>query len=128
MKIKLNIMFTIVAIITFLMGLGVTLAPALMLGSFGVDATPALAHMSRALGGAVLALAIITWMARNSGPSEARNALVVGLSLFLALTAIEDIRAILTGILNPIAWIPVILEAILLVLVIIAGRSAMSES
>jgi hypothetical protein len=34
----------------------------------------------------------------------------------------------LTGILNPTAWFSVVLSAVLLLLIIIAGRSAMSES
>lgn len=59
------------------MGLGIKLAPTTMFGNFGVDANPASTHTARALGGAVLAIAIMTWMARNSDPSKARNALVV---------------------------------------------------
>ena len=120
--------FTIAAVVTFIMGLGITLAPAIMLGNFGVDANPASTHMARALGGAVLALAILTWLARSSGPSTARNAIAVGLSLFFVLEAIEDVRAMLAGILNPTAWISVALSAILVFLIIFAGRSAMSES
>ena len=120
--------FTIAAIITFIMGLGITLAPATMLGNFGADANPASTHMARALGGSVLALAIMTWLARSSGPSKARSAIAVGLSVFFVLESIEDVRAMMAGILNPTAWISVALSAILVFLVIFTGRSAIPES
>jgi hypothetical protein len=125
---RLKTLFTIVAILLFLHGLGITLAPTIILENYGVDANAASTHMARALGGALLAIAIMTWLARNSGPSTARNALVVGLSLFFVLEAVEDIRAIVAGILNPIGWISVVLSIILVILITIAGRSAMSES
>ena len=50
------------------------------------------------------------WLARNSGPSQARNALVLGHFLFFVLDAIEDVRANLAGTLPPTKrWISVVL-------------------
>jgi hypothetical protein len=61
----------------------------------GLDANPASIHFARAVGGALLGVAIMTWLARNSGPSQARNALVAGLTLFFLLEVVEYVRAMM---------------------------------
>jgi hypothetical protein len=128
MKIKLSVVFTIAAFILFLIGLGMTIATSTMLENFGHDANSASIHFARATGGAALGLAVMTFLARNSGPSQARNALVVGLSLFFFLEAVVDLRAIMNGTYGPEAWFTgVIPWLVLLVLTLLAGRSAMAE-
>jgi hypothetical protein len=128
MKIKLNVVLTIVAIPLFLLGLGMTIATSTILGNFGHDVNPSSIHFARADGGAVLGLAIMTWLARNSGPSQARNALVAGLSLFFLLEAVVDFRAIINGTYGQEAWFTgVIPWLIFFALTVLAGRSAMAE-
>ena len=128
-KLKLSIWFTIAAIPMVLMGLGLTLATTTMLGNFGYDANPASIHFARAAGGALIGLAVLTFLARNSGPSKARTALIVGLSLFFLLEAVEDIRAIMAGTLGPSGWISgVVPWLIFFLLTVIAGWSSRSES
>lgn len=112
-----------------LMGLGSTFATTTILGSLGYDANPASIHMARAVVGAMLGLAVITWLARNSSLSQARNALVVGLFLVFFLGAVVDLRGIMAGTLGPSGWISgVVPWLILSILTATAGRSAMSES
>lgn len=128
MKIKLNIVLIIVSIPMFIMGLGMTFATSSILGSLGHDVNPASLHFARATGGAVLGIAFITFLARNSGPSQARNALVAGLSVFFLLEAIVDLRAIMNGTYGAEAWFTgVIPWLIFLILMILAGRNAMAE-
>jgi hypothetical protein len=78
---KLKTVFAIAAIPMCLVGLGMTLAAATILGTVGLDANLASTHMARAAGGAFLGLAITTWLARNAGPFQAGNALVAGRSV-----------------------------------------------
>ncbi len=128
MKIKLNVVLTIAAIPLFLMGLGMTLATSTMLGSLGYDANPASIHMARATGASFIGIAIMIFLARNSGPSHARNALVIGLSVFFFLAAIVDARGILAGTLQPSDWFTgVLLWLVFFALTVIAGRNAMVE-
>jgi len=128
MKIKLNVMFTITAIAMFLLGLGLTGMTSIMLGMIGLDANPASIHFAKAVGGAMLGFAVMAWLARNSGPSQARNAQVLGLTLFFLLTSVEYIRAILVSSLQSIGWIFAGMWILLFVFMALAGRSAMSES
>jgi hypothetical protein len=129
MKIKLNVVLTIAAIPLFIVGLGMTFATSAMLGSFiGIDANLASIHMARALGTAFIGIAVMIFLARNSGPSQARNALVAGLSLFFLLAAITDARAILAGTLAPSGWFSGVgLWLLFFILIVLAGRNAMAE-
>ena len=127
MKIKLNVMFTIAAIFMFLVGLGLTFMTTIMLGMISLDANAASLHFAKSVGGALLGLAIMTWLARNSDPSQTRNALTLGLTLFFLLSGIEYIRAILTGSLQAIGWLFAGAWLILFVFMALAGRSAMAE-
>jgi len=127
MKIKLNVMFTIAAIAMFLIGLGLTVMTGIMLRMIGLDANPASIHFAKAGGSALLGLAVMTWLARNSGPSQARNALVLGLTLLFLLETAEYVRAILTGSLQIIGWISAGMWFFLFVFMALAGRSARAE-
>ena len=85
MKIKLKVVLTLAAVLLLILGLGMTVATSTMLANFGHEASPASLHFARATGGAALGLAVMAWLARNSGPSQARNALVAGLGVFFFL-------------------------------------------
>jgi len=70
----------------------------------------------------------MAWLARNSAPSQARNALVIGFSVFTFLAAIVDTRGILAGTVPQSGWFTgVLLWLGFFALFVIAGRSAMSE-
>jgi hypothetical protein len=127
MKIKLNVMFTIAAIALFLIGLGLTVMTGTMMGMINLDANPASIHFAKAVGGALLGLAVMAWLARNSGPSQARNALTLGLTLVFLLESVEYIRAILAGSLQAIGWVFAGMWILLFVFMALAGRSAMAE-
>ena len=70
------------------MGLAITVASSAILGNFGLDANPAATHFAGATGSVFIALGVMGFLARNSDPSQARNALVTELSLFFFLAAI----------------------------------------
>ena len=113
----------------FFIGLGFAFATRTMLGNLGYDANLASIHLTRAAGSAMIGYAVIAFLARNAGPSPARNAVVVGLALFFLLEAIVDIRGIMSGVAGPELWFTgVLLWMIFFALVAIAGWSARSES
>lgn len=128
MKIKLNVVFIISAIPLFLMGIFASVATSAMLGANGYDVNPASIHMARATGASFIGIALMIFLARNSGPSEARNALVIGFTVFLLLAAIVDARAVIAGTMPPSGWVyGVGLWLVFFVLNVLAGRSAMTE-
>jgi hypothetical protein len=127
--ITIKLIFTLSAFLLAILGLGMTLATTAMLGNFGYDANPASIHMARAAGGATLAIAVMVWLARKSAPSQARNALIIGLAVFFLLEAIVDLRGIMAGTVGPDGWYTGVLPwLVFFALTVIAGRSAMSET
>ena len=129
MKIKLNIVLIIVAIPMFLMGIAMTIYTSTILSYNGIDANPASIHMARAAAAGILVLGIMAWLSRNSEPSQARNPLVVGLSLYFLLQAVNDARSIVAGITAPSSWISGVgLWLVFFILTALAGWSARTES
>ena len=128
MKIKLNVMFSISAIILFFLGLGLIFMTKFIHGMVGLEVNPASLHFGKAVGGAVVSFAAMAWFSRNSGPSQARNALVLGFTVFFFLTSIEYIRAIFIGALRPIGWIAAGMWILLFVFMALAGRASVTES
>jgi hypothetical protein len=128
MKIKLNVMFTISAIILFFLGLGLIFLTSFIHGMVGLEVNPASLHFGKAVGGAAVSFAVMAWFSRNSAPSQARNALVLGFTVFFFLTSIEYIRAILVGALQPIGWIAAGMWILLFVFMALIGRASMTES
>ena len=127
MKIKLNVMFTMSAAFLLFVGLGLTIMTTTMLGMIGLDANPASIHFAKAGGSALIGVAVMTWLARDAGPSQARNALTLGLTLLFLLEGIEYLRGIFTGSLGLMGWIVGGMWLILFVFMALAGRSAMAE-
>ncbi len=70
----------------------------------------------------------MTWLARNSGPSDARNALALGITLVYLLEGVEYVRAVLTGSLQAIGWLFAGMWLILFVFTGWAAWSAMSDT
>ena len=128
MKIKLNVMFTVSAVVLFLLGLGLTFMTSFIHGMIGLEPNPASLHFAKAAGGTMLGFAAMAWFARNSGPSQARNGLVLGFTLFYLLTGIEYIRSIMVGSLQFMGWIMAGMWLLLFVFMALAGKSSMTES
>ena len=127
MKIKLRVMFTISAVVMFLLGLGLTFMTSIMMGMINVDANPASIHFAKAAGSAIIGVAVMAWLARDAGPSQARNALTLGLTLLFLLEGLEYVRAIVTGSLGLVGWLSGGMWLLLFVFMFLAGRSAMAE-
>lgn len=128
MKIKLRVMFTISAVVMFLLGLGLTFMTSIMLGMINLDATnPGTIHFAKAAGSAIIGVAVMAWLARDAGPSQARNALTLGLTLLFLLEGLEYVRAIVTGSLGLVGWLSGSMWLLLFVFMFLAGRSAMAE-
>ena len=62
----IRMFFTILAVLSFLFGVGFVLAPDQVLANYGIEHSPALALLGRLFGGALLTLGVILWLARIS--------------------------------------------------------------
>jgi hypothetical protein len=88
---KLKTVLTVSAIYLGLIGIGLLLFPR----QFGVDAvppdaSPALLALLRLLGGPMVGIAVMNWMARDAAPSPTRNAIVTGNLVGFALVTLND--------------------------------------
>jgi hypothetical protein len=68
--------FTILAVLSFLFGIGFVLAPGQVLANYGIELSPALALVGRLFGGALLTLGVILWLAKDFRDEAAIRAIV----------------------------------------------------
>lgn len=106
-------LFIVGAIIIFVSGVGTVIAPELMFDMWGMTADPAGLILTR-LGGALeIGLGVILWFARNSGPNEARRAIVIGGFVTYGLMFIVMLISQLSGGVNISGWLNVALYLLL---------------
>jgi hypothetical protein len=107
MKIKHVLIVT--AVLGLLCGFGFVLFPGQLVAMFGTTADKAMQHMARNFGSAILALAVMSWAARNTADSVARRAIILALFIFFTLGSISIILFQLTGIPNNNGWFALVL-------------------
>jgi len=122
---KLNVMFTIAAIVLILLGLLSFFAPPALAGT---DATAA---FSAKINGVVsLSLGVLAWLVRNDGPSKTRDSVVLSYTLLFALWAAVSTYGIFLVDMpsHNISWGPALIQALLAIGFFMAGRASMSTS
>ncbi len=82
--------------------------PKIFLGMYGMsDVSAATAVTAQSLGAALLTYGIVAFFARDSSPSEARKAIVIGFCLTLLIGGIVLMLAVLAGIISALGWMGV---------------------
>lgn len=112
---KLKHLFTINAIIALAYALGELFVPE-TLGSiygFGDNPTPQLLLMARYFGWGLLAVGLITALAANAPPSEARQAIVKALFFAHTVGLIVSLMGIFSGTFNAMGWSAVVIYLVL---------------
>lgn len=124
---KLRIVLSVYAVLTVIGGLVALIAPAPYMGLYGVPAPDAAAVvLLRVVGAAGIGIAVMCWFARNADASPARDALVLGLTVTNALTAVVLIMGAISGSFNVLSWMPAAMYAVFTVLFVHAGRTSMA--
>ena len=133
---KLSVLMVVNAIVAVVFGLGFVLAPgqaaSLYSPEAGVPEVGAVLELvAQLFGTALLAFAVLTWVARNAPDSEARQAILLALFVGDAVGFVVSLIAQLGGVVNALGWSTV---AIYLLLAIGFGyfrfmaRSASSQA
>jgi hypothetical protein len=122
---KLNVMFTITAIVLILFGLLSFFAPPALAG---FDATAAFS--AKINGVILLALGVLAWLVRNAEASKTRDSVVLGYTLLFALWMCVSIYGIFLVDMpsHNISWIPALIQALIAVGFFVAGKASMSKS
>ncbi|MFN2126174.1 MAG: hypothetical protein ACK2UP_21985 [Candidatus Promineifilaceae bacterium] len=118
-------MFTITAIVLLLFGLLSFFAPPALAGT---DVT---AGFSAKISGVIMiALGVMAWLVRNAEPSKTRDAVVLGYILLFALWACVSLYGVFLVDMpsHTISWVPALLQALIAIGFVVAGRANMSTS
>ena len=110
---KLNHVFTIWAVIMFILGLVFLLAPEMLLTRGGNPPSPGEIGLGRLLGGFHLGFAVLAWLARSITETSARRKIVVSVLVLLIVNLLVFLKATLIDGRTTVAdWFNVILVAV----------------
>lgn len=101
---KLGNLFAVNAVIAGLFGLAFVFAPAQLLAQYGLAVDSAFALVAQLFGAALIGYAILTWLCRKAGDSDARRAIVLALFISDGVAFILALMAQLKGLVNPLGW------------------------
>ena len=101
---KISTLLVVYAAVSLIVGIGYLFIPELLLRPFDIEITAELLYLTRLLGAAMLALAVLTWFTHNIGPGEARNAILLSLFVFEGLGFVLSLTAQLSGVLGALGW------------------------
>jgi len=101
---KLSALMTINAIIAVAFGLGFVLVPGQVVSLYGISADAGLQYTGQLFGGALLAFAVLTWLARNVPDSEARRAILLALFVGDAIGFIVALLGQFGGVVTALGW------------------------
>jgi len=127
---KLNVVFTIAAVIMIFLGLAQLLAPvALITGNgMGESPSPAFIMTVRFAGVEFFGLGLIAWLVRNAEASKTRDAVTLGFTIYFALHALTSLYGQLTSISSSAGWVAVVIQGLLAVGLFMAGKASMSTT
>lgn len=101
--------FTILAVLSFLFGVGFVLAPGHVLANYGIETSPALALVGRLFGGVLLTLSAILWFARDFRDAAAVRAVLLGALLGDVINLVVATMGTLSGTSNALGWSTVVI-------------------
>ena len=109
---KISTFFVVKAIICFLFGIGFALAPVAVGAIYEITLDPDGLIMARFFASALIGIGLLLWLSRNEGRNSLKN---ITLSLFVCDTLgfIVSLLAQLSGLMNPLGWIIVIIWLLL---------------
>jgi hypothetical protein len=110
---KMRLLFTATAILSFVNGFFYLLAPELSLSIFGQSTNAVGILNTRFFGAAALGIGAITWLARNVQDVQFQRIIAVGVLITLSATAIAGLMGILSGTLNALGWLQVGIDTLL---------------
>src|SRR5258705_9167436 len=92
--------FAILAVLSFLFGIGFALVPGSVLATYGIEHSPALKLVGRLFGGALLTLGVILWLARDFLDEAALRAVLAGTLIGSSVNLVVAFKGILFGTTN----------------------------
>lgn len=110
---KLSVLMIVNAIIAAVFGLGFVFAPGQVTSLYGPEVGAVLEYVAQLFGAALLAFAVLTWLARNVPDSEARRAILLAMFVGDGVGFVVALIAQLQGIQNALGWSTVVIYLLL---------------
>jgi hypothetical protein len=127
--VKLKVVLIASALYLGLIGIGVMLVPQYFgIGAVPPDAPPALIAFLRIFGGPCLGIAVLNWMARDAGPSPARDAIVLANIVGFGCVTAMDVWGVFSGDARQIAHGFLVVHLLFTVAFVLAGRAGLRET
>jgi hypothetical protein len=101
---KLTTLFIVYAVVSAAFGLAFVFVPETSLALYGITLSPGGVPIARLFGAALLEFALLSWFARKSGDSEARQAIVLAIFVGEALGFVVALFGQLSGVVNALGW------------------------
>ena len=101
---KLGNLFAVNTVIAGLFGLAFVFAPAQLLAQYGLVVDAGFGLVAQLFGAAMVGYAILTWLVRKVGDSEARRAIVFALFISDGVAFVLALMAQLKGLVNSLGW------------------------
>ena len=101
---KLGNLFAVNSVIAGLFGLAFVFAPAQLLARYGLAVDAGFGLVAQLFGAALIGYAILTWLVRKAGDSEARRAIVLALFISDGVAFVLALMAQLKGHVNSLGW------------------------
>lgn len=92
------------AIVCLILGIPILFVTKSIYCLFGAELGTAGTFPAQEYGAALIGLMLLTWFARNAGPSDARRAIFLGLFIYDAIGFVVTLIATLAGTLNALGW------------------------
>jgi len=106
---KLKTLLIIKAIVCLCLGLPILMVPNFVYSIFGATLAAGGVFAAREYGASMMGNLMLSWFARNSQESEARWAIILALFVYDAVGFVVSLIAILSGGINSLGWMVVVL-------------------
>jgi hypothetical protein len=106
---KLKTLLIIKAVVCLCFGIPILLVPDFIYSIFGATLAAGGVFAAREYGASLIGNLMLTWFARRSQESDARWAMILALCVYDAIGVVVTLIAILSGVLNPLAWMLVVI-------------------
>ena len=104
---KLSYLFVFNTIAALAYGIGSVVIPVTMLSLHGMTQGPTEALVGQFMGVSLIAVGLITWLARNVTDSEAQKAIMTGLLISDVIGFIVVLLGVLSNLMNALGWVAV---------------------
>lgn len=106
---KLKTMMLIKAVVCLVFGALLLFIPKTVYSLFGATLGAAGVFAAREYAASLFGNMLLTWYARDAGPSVARRAIVLALFVYDAVGVVVSVIAVLSGVMNALGWAIVLL-------------------